>query len=726
MSRKIQPVPVLSTEFFEEETTGANVSVPNLMEEKHVYTYKKLVVPMSMRSIYWKYFGFPATDDGSILTKVKIVCILCKTQIAYNRNTSNLRMHLQNKHAQELLELETANPPRKPIISQEAKERRAQKRLLKAGLAAAQHIYTTNTDGTIQLDSGIQFVTDPSVNLTGIEEDVNVTSPVRVMIKNQNNSCNLNSNVAFLMSDDTSVQHCGTDSKSAILDAIAEFVIVDLQLPEIVEGRGFQKLVATLKSPCEIPSKSKLEDDLLPKIYDSYKESIAQNLSCLNTEVGLAIEEWRSNAKENFVTFSTYYQHPGETILDYKVLCTLHAPDDWDEIQWGIVIDSLLAEWDLRIERITAAVIAISIPGLITALNNRGLTLIPCLLHSLQICALACFHDSDVAPVISKCRAIIGVILGHNGASATLAMQDQILELEENSLVMDYPSVWISTYNMLEQLSLRRTVLSNVLDAVERADHDVIDLTQDEWKLIEDLVTVLEPFKVTIMTVGEEKIPLISLLKPLLWQLVSSHLKAKETDSSTTRNFKENLSDMLCERYADSNVTLLLQIATTLDPRFKQLPYATDEDKTLVSAPIKDMLTKLIEEEGGNRIIKTDDIPDKKRRMSRMEQLLGDQFCNAKSRMPSEEKADLELVQYQSEATAALDHCPLQWWANNVAKCPHLSKLAQKYNCVPACCPPPSRISAEAQVLYDTKRAALPSHLVDKLLFLYGNYNVSE
>lgn len=91
MSRKIQPVPVLSTEFFEEETTGANVSVPNLMEEKHVYTYKKLVVPMSMRSIYWKYFGFPATDDGSILTKVKIVCILCKTQIAYNRNTSNLR-----------------------------------------------------------------------------------------------------------------------------------------------------------------------------------------------------------------------------------------------------------------------------------------------------------------------------------------------------------------------------------------------------------------------------------------------------------------------------------------------------------------------------------------------------------------------------------------------------------------------------------------------------------
>lgn len=71
-----------------------------LIEEKHTFVYKKLVVPMTMRSIYWKCYGFPASEDGEILTKVKIVCLLCKTVIAYNRNTSNLRMHLQNKHPQ--------------------------------------------------------------------------------------------------------------------------------------------------------------------------------------------------------------------------------------------------------------------------------------------------------------------------------------------------------------------------------------------------------------------------------------------------------------------------------------------------------------------------------------------------------------------------------------------------------------------------------------------------
>lgn len=69
-----------------------------LLDDKQTFIYKKLVVPVNMRSIYWKCYGFPANDEGEILTKVKIVCILCKIVISYNGNTSNLRMHLKSKH----------------------------------------------------------------------------------------------------------------------------------------------------------------------------------------------------------------------------------------------------------------------------------------------------------------------------------------------------------------------------------------------------------------------------------------------------------------------------------------------------------------------------------------------------------------------------------------------------------------------------------------------------
>lgn len=403
-----------------------------MMEEKHTFTYKKLVVPMSMRSIYWKFFGFPATDDGDILTKVKIVCILCKTQIAYNRNTSNLRMHLQNKHAQELLELELSNPSRRQSqpAPQEtsAKERRTPKRLLKGGLGSAQHIYTTNADGTVQIDGDIQFVTDPNISLSNIEEDITIGQPLRMMIKEGTNIGGGNPNVAFLMSEDNGISQSSIDGKT-VSDAIAEFIIMDLQLPEVVEGRGFQRLVATLRSPCEIPSKNKLEEEIIPKIYDTFRESVITSLACITSEIGLTIEEWKSNSDENFVTISIYYQNPGEAALECKVLSTVHAPMDWEESQWGGTIDSLLLEWDIKIERITAVVVATTRVELLAALAHRGVILIPCLLHTLQVCAQACFDNSEVAHILSKCRSIIGAIISHPAASAALSMQEQLSEV---------------------------------------------------------------------------------------------------------------------------------------------------------------------------------------------------------------------------------------------------------------------------------------------------------
>lgn len=230
------------------------------------------------------------------------------------------------------------------------------------------------------------------------------------------------------MSEDNPASHSSVDGK-AVSDAIAEFIVMDLQLPEVVEGRGFQRLVATLKSPCEIPSKNKLEDEIIPKVYESFRESVAANLACIVGEFGLAVEEWRSNSGENYVTLSVYYQSTDEAVLECKVLSTMHAPLDWGEAQWGSVIDSTLLDWEMRIEKITAAVVATSRHELLQALAVRGLALVPCLLHTLQVCARACFENPDVAHILAKCRTAIGVIASHATASSTLNMQEQMSEV---------------------------------------------------------------------------------------------------------------------------------------------------------------------------------------------------------------------------------------------------------------------------------------------------------
>ncbi|EZA56192.1 Zinc finger BED domain-containing protein, partial [Ooceraea biroi] len=300
-------------------------------------------------------------------------------------------------------------------------------------------------------------------------------------------------------------------------------------------------------------------------------------------------------------------------------------------------------------------------------------------------------------------------------------------DLKENAMLLDYPGIWISTYNMLKQMVLHRRIITTIVENIEGIDQELIKITNDQWKIIEDLMSVLEPFRDTAMTLNEERIPQVSLLKPLLGQLVSSHLTVQESDSETAKSFKESLSDMLRERYADGNVTLLLQMATTLDPRFKSIPYVTEEEESIVSVPLKKMLTKIIQEQSGITINvippEKEMSPNTKSRLSikiRIKLLIDNSECNATREVSAEMKASSEFLLYKLEAIS-LDSSPLQWWLRMSAKCPNLTKLANKYSCVPACCAPPTRIP---QMQYYTRRAALPHHLIDKLLFLHGNYTV--
>ena len=420
-------------EILEPKHRAIHTVFAKFVEEKSSILYQKLVVPQSMRSIYWKFFGFPANVDGAILTRNKIVCLLCKTQIAYNRNTSNLRMHLQNKHVQELHDLEAMSPPRKQILTAESKEKRAQKRMLKAAMASsAQHIYTTNAVGTVQIGGDIQFVTDPNINFPEncIDEDINVSpsiaKPIKFMIKGNgidSVSTTSNPNVAFVLSNDNQ-QHGHSNSKS-VSDAVVEFLIMDLQLPEIVQDQGFQRLIATLKSPCEIPSKTSLEEEIIPRMYDTFRETISSIILSVTSEISLAIEEWESNFGESFFTFLIYYQIPSEAALDSKILCTIHAPLDWDEPQWGSIIDGIFNDWDINVKNITAIVTSTTRAELLNSLASRGLCVIPCLLHSLQVCAQACFENPEVAKILIKCRALIGTISSHPNTTAELAMQEQ-------------------------------------------------------------------------------------------------------------------------------------------------------------------------------------------------------------------------------------------------------------------------------------------------------------
>lgn len=85
------------------------------------------------------------------------------------------------------------------------------------------------------------------------------------------------------------------EASKNISDAVAEFIILDLQHPDIVDGRGFQRLIATLRSPCEIPSRGRLADEILPSMQCHLKEIEQEYLQTHKGDYGITVEEWSSH-----------------------------------------------------------------------------------------------------------------------------------------------------------------------------------------------------------------------------------------------------------------------------------------------------------------------------------------------------------------------------------------------------------------------------------------------
>lgn len=68
-------------EYYEDEFLVVNNVHSLKKEKKSVEFYKQLIVPESMKSPYWEYFGFPADEDGNIISKEKVVCSICGNQV---------------------------------------------------------------------------------------------------------------------------------------------------------------------------------------------------------------------------------------------------------------------------------------------------------------------------------------------------------------------------------------------------------------------------------------------------------------------------------------------------------------------------------------------------------------------------------------------------------------------------------------------------------------------
>ena len=101
--------------------------------------------------------------------------------------------------------------------------------------------------------------------------------------------------------------------------------------------------------------------------------------------------------------------------------------------------------------------------------------------------------------------------------------------------------------------------------------------SSDEWTMIEDLVGILQPFQQATEMMCVSKYPSVSSIQPVLHKLLHT-LEVKQSDSRVICATKKAIKDDLVNRYSSHDLKAFLDIATYLDPRYKELPHYHDAD----------------------------------------------------------------------------------------------------------------------------------------------------
>ena len=84
-----------------------------------------------------------------------------------------------------------------------------------------------------------------------------------------------------------------------------------------------------------------------------------------------------------------------------------------------------------------------------------------------------------------------------------------MLQLPSHKLVQDVPTKWNSSQDMLERyLEQQPAVFSALTDkSVKKNTKDIVTLSDDDVKLAEDVVQVLEPLKTVTTLMSTEQMP---------------------------------------------------------------------------------------------------------------------------------------------------------------------------------------------------------------------------
>ena len=256
--------------------------------------------------------------------------------------------------------------------------------------------------------------------------------------------------------------------------------------------------------------------------------------------------------------------------------------------------------------------------------------------------------------------------------------------------------------------------------------------TDSEYSTLENVVEVLKPLAYLTDALSGEKQVTGSAILPIL-KHVETKLALAAGDNQLVTDMKQAMWSDLKARYADPMVSETLNVASLLDPRFKDsmqsnngaIEKITEECLTYHGSLHGDSGDPPVRsEEASTESTETEGPPPKcLKGLAAILKHIQEESEQSRSSSPltPSEVIDKEISAYLDFPGADSDTDTLAWWKCEQGRFPHLAHIARKYLCICGTSVPSERVFSTAGHIASRSRGRLLPQNVSKLLFLAKN-----
>ncbi|XP_061608235.1 E3 SUMO-protein ligase ZBED1-like [Phyllopteryx taeniolatus] len=503
-----------------------------------------------------------------------------------------------------------------------------------------------------------------------------------------------------------------------ITNAIACHLAKDMVPLNAVEKEGFKQIIKTLDPRYEVPSRKYFSHVAMPNLYHKHRAKLETELATVRN-FAVTTDMWFSRTMEPYFSMTVHFISD-EWVLRSHCLQTSYFPEDHTGELLAAGLQEALDSWGLS-EKKLVAITTDNGANIKKAVELNNWTGLQCFGHRLHLAIESGVKDDRVQRAIDVCKKIVSAFSYSSKKRRDLAIVQNYLGLPNHGLTTETPTRWVSRQMMIQRVLEQERAISHVLKD-DKKSRQLVPTWQDV-EVLEAVNKVLSPLQDFTDALSGEQYVSVSYLKPVLSLFNTSIFAEEESDTQLTKDLKRNILGDLIEHYSDPVTRDLLEIASLLDPRFRNKYIDEEKVDRVLSRAVEEIVSLIKTQQdtlpgaaGAKAEAEPDSPPKAKRKKT-----LASFFKSQSGTMSEEESIRKELTVYLQTTEVDSDVDPLDWWRCHQTNFPRIAKLARQYLCIAATSAPSERAFSTDDNILPCHRTALKPDAVDRLVFLAQN-----